>query len=73
MYVVKRGLSAMLTIFGSFAVFIGFYAVYMFWLKDSMSLLMFLWLCAAVCFLVSVLNYLWLMKYGVKRFIRLSE
>ena len=67
-YVVKQGLSAMITIFGAMVTIIGVGLVYMLMLNTVVSLTAFLWLVSLLFAVIAVLVYAWLLTSGVKKF-----
>jgi ABC-2 type transport system permease protein len=64
--VVKQSAAALVALFGSMGVVLALGLLYVFLLAGAMALMPFLWLCAAVCAMVIILLYTWLMKHGVK-------
>jgi len=67
-YVVKQGLSAMITIFGAMVTIIGVGLVYVLLLNTIVSLAVFLWLFTLLFAIIAALVYAWLLTSGVKKF-----
>ena len=67
-YVVKQGLSAMITIFGAMVTIIGTGIVYVFFLNTVVSLTAFLWLFTLLFAIIAALVYAWLLTSGVRKF-----
>ncbi|GHU57606.1 ABC transporter permease [Clostridia bacterium] len=65
-YVVKRGLSAMITMFGAMGAIAGLGFAYAFLLSAIVPLTAFLWICAAAFAIAATIIYAWLMKTGGK-------
>jgi ABC-2 type transport system permease protein len=70
-YVVKQGISAMITMFGSMGILIGLGLLYMFVLAAVLSITAYLWVCGALFFAAGACAYAWLMKNGAKMFAEL--
>jgi ABC-2 type transport system permease protein len=67
-YVVKQGLSAMITIFGAIVTIIAVVLVYVLLLNTFVSLTAFLWLITLLFAIIAALIYAWLLTSGVRRF-----
>ncbi|MDR1804320.1 MAG: hypothetical protein LBQ94_12025 [Treponema sp.] len=67
-YVVKQGLSAMITIFGAMVTIIAVGIVYVFFINTTISLTAFLWLFTLLFAIIAALVYAWLLTSGVKKF-----
>ncbi|MDR1001569.1 MAG: hypothetical protein LBL96_12375 [Clostridiales bacterium] len=70
-YVVKQGMSAMVTMFGIIGILIGLGLVYILALTSFLSATAYLWICGALFCLVSIFVYTWLMKAGARMFAEL--
>ncbi|GHV37474.1 ABC transporter permease [Clostridia bacterium] len=66
-YVVKRGLSAMITMFGAMGALAGLGFAYAFLLSATVPLTAFLWICAVAFAIAATIIYAWLMKTGAKK------
>jgi ABC-2 type transport system permease protein len=66
-YVVKQGLSAMITMFGAIVAVVGMGIVYVFLLNTVISLTAFLWLFTLLFAIIAALVYAWLLTSGVKK------
>ncbi|MDR2043339.1 MAG: hypothetical protein LBQ15_03045 [Clostridium sp.] len=71
-YVVKQGMSAMLTIFGSMGLLVGLGLLYFFLVSAVVSVTAYFWICGALFAAVGACVYGWLMKSGAKMFAGLS-
>jgi ABC-2 type transport system permease protein len=67
-YVVKQGVSAMISQLGGMALLTGLGLLYILVLKAIVSVTLYLWLCGAAFALAAFCAYIWLMKAGVKKF-----
>jgi len=67
-YVVKQGLSAMVTLFGAMGVIVGLGIVYAVLLSGVVSLAAFLWFCALLFAVIAGVIYAWLTTTGIKKF-----
>jgi len=67
-YVVKQGLSAMITMFGAIVTIIAVVLVYVLLLNTVISMTAFLWLFTLLFAIIAVLIYAWLLTSGVKKF-----
>jgi ABC-2 type transport system permease protein len=70
-YVVKQGVSAMLSLFGSWGALIALGLLYAFALNGVLSITAYLWFCGLIFVVAGVCVYLWLMKRGAKKFVEL--
>ncbi|MDR1914660.1 MAG: hypothetical protein LBQ68_09300 [Clostridiales bacterium] len=68
---VKQGWSAMITMFGVMGTIAGIGLAYAFLLNSIIPLMAFLWICTGVFAVATVLIYVWLMKFGIKKFAEL--
>jgi len=67
-HVVKQGLSAMVTLFGSMGTITILGLAYALLLSTVISLTAFLWLFAIISAVIAVLTYAWLVTLGVRKF-----
>jgi len=70
-YVVKQGLSAMVSIFGAMGLIAAVGLAYVFLLNAVISLTAFLWLFALLSAVIASITYTWLVTSGAKKFERL--
>jgi ABC-2 type transport system permease protein len=67
-YVVKQGLSAMITMFGAIVLIIGLGVVYVFFINTAISPTAFLLLFTSLFAIIAILVYAWLLTSGVRKF-----
>jgi len=70
-YVVKQGLSAMVSMFGAMGLIVVVALAYAFLLTTVISLTVFLWLFALLSAVIAFVTYAWLLTSGAKKFERL--
>lgn len=70
-YVVKQGLSSMITMFGAMGVIAGLGFAYAFLIDGIVSLTAFLWICAAAFAIAATAVYAWLIKSGAEKLAKL--
>jgi ABC-2 type transport system permease protein len=70
-HVVKQGMAAMITMFGSMGLLIALGLFYVFALATIILVVVYMWICAALFCLAGVCAYSWLMRDGAKMFAEL--